>query len=289
MTPFLLRYRRIGAGVLAQPLLLGYRRWASPSIHRLSMAGAMKLADRSLAYSINRTARELLYTWVDAATIYRAKAWIDMVGYRGFKIAGSLSILLLTQWLPWKVSDAGLSWAVVAMCAGWIAAGLYLVRRLLPEMIVRTQRAAAPEPTPKQPRERPTVLVAEDHEQVALLLKIVLERWGFKVIAAADGRTVLQYVESQAPPDLAVLDINLPHVDGFALVNQIRVKQEWRDVPILMLTGQTGEREINRALASGANDYMIKPFNLEELKARIARLLPMSAPPETARLASNPL
>lgn len=310
VTPLLLRHLGIGAGVLAQPVLLGLSALGFAFEPRLWVAGAMKLCDRALAYSINRTARELLYVWVDAATIYRAKAWIDMVGYRGFKIAGSLTILLLTQWLPWKVSNAGLSWAVVAMCAGWIVAGVYIVRRLLPELIVRAQRGAAPvhsnaaasRPEDSMPpalamaprraqvpedlvppalamARRRTVVVAEDHEQLALLLRLVLEGWGFTVIVATDGRTVQQRVETQAPPDLALLDIMLPHVDGFELVDLIRARPEWHDVPIIMLTGRTGEREINRALAAGANDYMIKPFDLDELKARIWRLLPRDAAP----------
>ncbi|HUS24826.1 MAG TPA: Npt1/Npt2 family nucleotide transporter [Candidatus Binatia bacterium] len=289
VAPLLLRRFGAAAGILAQPVLLGLSALGFAFEYRLWMAGAVKLCDRALAYSINRTARELLYVWVDAATIYRAKAWIDMVGYRGFKIVGSITILLLTQWLPWKVSDAGLSWTVVVMCAGWIVAGVYLVRRLLPELIVRAQRGAAPspapgiaaapahEPAPAQPHR--TVLVAEDHEQGAMMLRLMLERWGFTVILAADGAVVQERVALHAPPDLALLDIMLPHVDGFGLVSLIRASPEWRDVPIIMLTGRTGEREINRALAAGANDYMVKPFGMEELRARIARLLPGDAMP----------
>ena len=283
VTPLLLRRFGAGAGILAQPVLLGLSALGFAFEYRLWMAGVVKLCDRALAYSINRTARELLYVWVDAATIYRAKAWIDMVGYRGFKITGSLTILLLTQWLPWKVSDAGLSWLVVAICAGWVVSGVYILRRLLPELIVRAQRGAAPVPLAASaplaavPGARRSVVVAEDDKQNAQLLQQVLQRWGYTVIVAGDGRVMQQRVETQAPPDLALLDIELPHVNGFELVTLIRARPEWRKVPILMLTGKTGEREINRALEAGANDFMIKPFNLEELNARIARLLPRNA------------
>jgi AAA family ATP:ADP antiporter len=281
VTPLLLRTFGVGAGILAQPVLLGLSSLGFAFDPRLGMAGAMKVADRALAYSINRTARELLYVWVDAATIYRAKAWIDMVGYRGFKIAGSLIILLLTQWLPWQVGDAGLSWAVVAMCAGWIVAGIYIVRRLLPELIVRAHRSGAPvlasTMATVQPGRGRTVIVAEDHASTALLLRRTLERWGFTVIVEVDGLAMQGRVETQAPPDLALLDVSLPYVDGFALVNLIRARPNWREVPIIMLTGETGEREITRALAAGADDYMIKPFRLAELEARIARVLPPAA------------
>lgn len=278
VAPVLLRTFGVGAGILAQPVVLGLSAIGFAFEPRLGMAGAMKVADRALAYSINRTARELLYTWVGAATIFRAKAWIDMVGYRGFKIAGSVLILLLTQWLPWPVGAAGLSWAVVVLCAGWIVAGTYILRRLLPELIVRAQRGGAPVPGPGAPaalagRGR-TALVAEDHAPTALLLQRALERWGFTVIVAREGLAVQDCLETRAAPDLALLDVSLPYVDGFELVRMIRARPQWRDVPILMLTGETGERQITRALGAGANDYMIKPFRLAELEARIARLLP---------------
>jgi AAA family ATP:ADP antiporter len=287
VAPLLLRGFGVGAGILAQPVLLGLSAMGFAFEPRLGMAGVMKISDRALAYSINRTARELLYVWVDAATIYRAKAWIDMVGYRGFKIAGSLIILLLTQWLPWQVGDAGLSWAVVAMCTGWIVAGTYIMRRLLPELIVRAQRGGAPvlagtAVTGLSGAGR-TVIVAEDHAPTALLLQRTLERWGFAVAVAADGLAMQERMETQAPPDLALLDVSLPYVDGFALVSLVRAHPEWRDVPLIMLTGETGEREINRALSAGADDYMIKPFRLAELEARIARLLP----PTTASVATE--
>ena len=277
VAPLLLRGHGVGAGILMQPVLLGLSALGFSFGPRLEMAGVMKVSDRALAYSINRTARELLYVWVDAATIYRAKAWIDMVGYRGFKIAGSLVILLLTQWLPWKVGDAGLSWAVVAMCAGWIVAGAYIVRRLLPELIVRAQRGGAPVldstgATVLSGAGR-TAIVAEDHAPTALLLRRALERRGFTVAVAANGLAVQKHMETQALADLALLDVALPYVDGFELVKLIRAHPQWGSVPIIMLTGETGERQITRALLAGANDYMIKPFRLAELEARIARVL----------------
>jgi AAA family ATP:ADP antiporter len=281
--PLLLRGHGVGAGILAQPVLLGLSALGFSFGPRLEMAGVMKISDRALAYSINRTARELLYVWVDAATLHRAKGWIDRVGYRGFKIAGSLIILLMTQWLPWKVGDAGLSWSVVAMCAGWIVAGVYLVQRLLPELIVRAQRGGAPvldsSGAAVLSGAGRTAIVAEDHAPTALVLRRALERRGFTVVVAVDGLAIQKRMATHASPDLALLDVALPYVDGFALVKLIRADKRWGRVPIIMLTGETGEREITRALSAGANDYMIKPFRLAELEARIARVLPLAAEP----------
>jgi AAA family ATP:ADP antiporter len=119
-------HRRLGAiaGLLVQPLLLGFSAMAFALQSRLPVAAAMKIADRGLSYSINRASRELLYVPVDPVTIYRAKAWIDMVGYRTFKIAGNALILVLTQWLPWKLGYAQLSWVVLAFCGLWVWAVL---------------------------------------------------------------------------------------------------------------------------------------------------------------------
>jgi ATP:ADP antiporter, AAA family len=119
-------HRRLGAiaGLLVQPLLLGAAALTFALQSRLVVGAAMKIADRGLSYSINRASRELLYVPVDPVTIYRAKAWIDMVGYRTFKIAGNAVILLLTQWLPWKLGLGELSWVVLGFCAVWIWAVL---------------------------------------------------------------------------------------------------------------------------------------------------------------------
>lgn len=119
-------HRRLGAvaGLLVQPLLLAASALTFAVQSRLVVAAAMKIADRGLSYSINRASRELLYVPVDPVTIYRAKAWIDMVGYRTFKIAGNALILLLTQWLPWKLGYAELSWVVLGFCGLWMWAAL---------------------------------------------------------------------------------------------------------------------------------------------------------------------
>jgi DNA-binding response OmpR family regulator len=127
--------------------------------------------------------------------------------------------------------------------------------------------------TALQPQVRQTVLIVEDDDQIATLLKFMIEREGFEVLAAADGRAAGHIVESVAPPAIVILDLMLPYIDGFQLVDMIRARPEWKQVPIIMLTAKSQERDIVRALDAGANDYMIKPFKPEELKARIKRLL----------------
>jgi DNA-binding response OmpR family regulator len=120
---------------------------------------------------------------------------------------------------------------------------------------------------------RPVALIVEDDDQIAALLTFMIERSGFEVLVARDGRAAQQIVESAPPPTIVMLDIMLPYIDGFQLVAMIRKQPGWEDVPIIMLTAKSQERDIVRALDAGANDYIIKPFKPEELKARIKRLL----------------
>lgn len=106
-------------GLLAQPsaVLLGSLYYMSNAT--LSAGAFLKIADRGLSYSINRASKELLYVPIEPLLIYQAKAWIDMFGYRLFKVLGSVLILLLTQWLPWSVNSVQLSWLVLGVCGVW--------------------------------------------------------------------------------------------------------------------------------------------------------------------------
>ena len=88
---------------------------------------------------------------------------------------------------------------------------------------------------------------------------------------SADGRQARQRIEQDTPPALAVLDIDLPYHDGFELIEAIRTDGRWREVPILMLSSKGTELDIVRALDTGADDFIVKPFQLEELKARVRR------------------
>jgi len=119
----------------------------------------------------------------------------------------------------------------------------------------------------------PTAMVVEDDEHIAYLLNFILTREGYETILAHDGRQARAVIDKIAPPKLLLLDIMLPYEDGFQLIAHIRSKSDWRDVPIVMLTAKSQERDITRALDAGANDYVVKPFRPNELVARIRRFL----------------
>lgn len=118
-----------------------------------------------------------------------------------------------------------------------------------------------------------TLFLAEDEETTATLLKFILMRGGYSIVHAVDGRQAQTMIEQMPPPSLVLLDIMLPYLNGLQLIERIRKKSEWQHVPIIMLTSDSNERDIEEALASGANDYIVKPFNPRELTARLHRLL----------------
>lgn len=118
-----------------------------------------------------------------------------------------------------------------------------------------------------------TALIVEDDDQIAYLLRFILEREGYRVELAADGRAAQGLIDRMAPPSLAMLDVMLPHVDGYQLLGMIRARETWHAVPVLMLTAKSQEKDIVRALDAGASDYLVKPFKPDELRARIKRMV----------------
>jgi two-component system alkaline phosphatase synthesis response regulator PhoP len=117
-----------------------------------------------------------------------------------------------------------------------------------------------------------TVLVVEDEPQILQLLEFWLQSEGYDVVTASDGRAAIEKLEGD-PPDIVILDVMLPHVSGVEVLEKIRSLPGWRDTPVLMLTAKRAEQDIVRAFDAGADDYVAKPFQLEELVARMQRLL----------------
>jgi AAA family ATP:ADP antiporter len=126
ITPLVTRFLGAIAGLLVQPIMMGLCSWGFLLHPTLFFSSATKISDRALSYSINRASKELLYVPVDPVLIYQAKAWIDMFGYRTFKIAGSVLILLMTQWLPVTMSVHELSWFTIVVCSLWVMFVMFL-------------------------------------------------------------------------------------------------------------------------------------------------------------------
>ncbi len=117
------------------------------------------------------------------------------------------------------------------------------------------------------------ILVVEDDENIGQLLTFMLQRSGYEPMLVTNGRDALEHIDTQPPPALALFDVMLPYDDGFRLVERARAQAAWARVPVLMLSAKSQENDIVRALDAGANDYVLKPFQPQELLARIQRLL----------------
>jgi DNA-binding response OmpR family regulator len=113
------------------------------------------------------------------------------------------------------------------------------------------------------------ILVIDDDEDVRSLVRTLLSRAGHDVREAGDGRAGLREFFA-SPPDLVVLDVSMPELDGWETLSRIR---DLSDCPVLMLTARDAELERVRGLAAGADDYVVKPFGRQELVARVQALL----------------
>lgn len=116
-------------------------------------------------------------------------------------------------------------------------------------------------------------LVVEDNEHVAYMLEFMLERAGYDVTLAANGRDAQAAIENIERVDVILLDLMLPYVSGYQLIAEIRENHDWQYVPIVVLSGKILEEDIVKALDLGANDYVTKPFRPEELLARLRRVV----------------
>ncbi len=116
------------------------------------------------------------------------------------------------------------------------------------------------------------ILVADDEDAIVGLLEDALKTMSYDVLVAHNGEEALQQIERKTP-DLVVLDIEMPKMDGYAVCQQIKSDVYLRHIPVLMLTAQGGTRSKIAGLEQGADDYLTKPFEMEELLARIRTLL----------------
>lgn len=135
----------------------------------------------------------------------------------------------------------------------------------------------------------PRILVVEDEETLSLLLAYNLEAEGFAVECVERGDEAdLRLME--APPDLVILDWMLPGVSGLEICRRMRARQSTRGLPVIMLTARGEESERVRGLSTGADDYIVKPFSVPELIARVRALLRRASPDRVAaRLAAGDL
>ncbi|MGM0565393.1 MAG: response regulator transcription factor [Bacteroidota bacterium] len=112
------------------------------------------------------------------------------------------------------------------------------------------------------------ILVIDDEKTIRVLLENYLKK-NYDVITKSDGEEGLNWMQEGNFPDLIVVDVQMPNLDGYEFIKNVRASGYFKEIPMIMLSGIESSAEKVKTLKMGANDYMVKPFNPEELEVRI--------------------
>jgi two-component system aerobic respiration control protein ArcA len=117
-----------------------------------------------------------------------------------------------------------------------------------------------------------TILIIEDDETIRNGLKRVFEGEGYRVLAASDG-TQLSTVLDDAAVDLIILDVGLPWINGYELAEMMKANADLKEIPLVFLSGRTGDADVKRGFEVGADDYIKKPFDIDKVKKTVNTLI----------------
>lgn len=121
-------------------------------------------------------------------------------------------------------------------------------------------------------RDKPLVLIADDDADILGLVEFRLGAAGYEVARAEDGREALRLAR-ELVPDLAVLDVMMPFLDGYEVTEQMRKDDAMEGIPVILLTARVQEADVQRGFDAGADDYVKKPFSPQELRSRVQAVL----------------
>lgn len=117
-----------------------------------------------------------------------------------------------------------------------------------------------------------TILLADDEEDIKIVVRLYLESKGYEIITAYDGLDAINQVQKNKP-DLLLLDVMMPVMNGFEVAQRLRANDETKELPIVMLSAATHEDAVRKGLEAGANDYVMKPFEPAKLEEVIKKYL----------------
>ena len=123
---------------------------------------------------------------------------------------------------------------------------------------------------------RPLVLVADDDSDILELVRMRLARSGYDPLLASDGAEALTLARAYLP-DVIVLDVGMPVMDGYAVTAELHKGEETSAIPVILLTARAQERDVDEGMGAGADDYITKPFSPEFLSSRVAAMLEVAA------------
>lgn len=118
-----------------------------------------------------------------------------------------------------------------------------------------------------------TILIVDDSKTVRNLVAFIMKKEGFKVVTAEDGLDGLEKLYSSGKIDLIISDINMPRMDGFTFIKSVREQDAYSDIPIVVLSTEGQEKDIQAGLSIGANMYMVKPAQPEKMVKNVKMLL----------------
>jgi len=120
--------------------------------------------------------------------------------------------------------------------------------------------------------ERPRVVIADDDPDIRRLVQITVSNAGCDVTVASDGEQALELIR-KSPPDLVILDVLMPRMDGWEVARELKADPLTQRIPIMFLTSRGQEHDVLEGFNSGAADYMVKPFSPRELQVRVRAVL----------------
>jgi two-component system alkaline phosphatase synthesis response regulator PhoP/two-component system response regulator VicR len=120
------------------------------------------------------------------------------------------------------------------------------------------------------------ILAVDDERHIVRLVQVNLERAGYQVITAADGKEALEKVAAERP-DMVVMDVMMPYMDGFEALNALKKDPSTRDLPVIMLTAKAMDSDVFQGYSAGVHCYLTKPFNPNELIAFVRRIFAAQA------------
>ncbi len=127
-----------------------------------------------------------------------------------------------------------------------------------------------------------TVLAVDDEKHIVRLVQINLQRGGYNVVTASDGKQALDMIETN-PPDMVISDVMMPQMDGFELLKRLKQNPVTRELPIIMLTAKAMDSDVYEGWRAGADVYLTKPFNPQELLMWVRRIFEGRETPDDKR------
>ena len=116
------------------------------------------------------------------------------------------------------------------------------------------------------------ILIADDEHKIVMTLEYAFRKAGYEIFIARDGTEVLELLKEQIP-DLILLDIMMPNLDGYSTLEEIRKEEKYKNIKVIFLSAKTSEKDINKGMELGADAYVTKPYSIKKLTEKVAELI----------------